>query len=55
VAVEIVRFEPSISMKDAEATAKYNLSKMYREGKIVVVAKHGKKYKYAISKEEEMK
>jgi hypothetical protein len=55
VAVEINRYEPTISITDAESAAKYYLSKMFREHKIIVVRKDGKKYKYGINQEEEMK
>jgi hypothetical protein len=55
VAAEIVRHEPSLTVQEAEERAKYNLSKMFREGKIRVVAKHGRKYQYGIKQEEEMK
>ena len=55
VAQEIVRQEPTISTTDAESSAKYYLSKMFREHKITVVRKDGKKYKYGIKLEVEMK
>jgi hypothetical protein len=55
VAAEFVRFEPTLTLKEAEERAKYFLSKMYREGKIDVAAKHGKKYQYRLKPEEEMK
>ena len=51
IAQEIVRQEPTISLTDAESTAKYYLSKMFREHKIAVVRKDGKKYKYGIKPE----
>ena len=51
IAQEIIRQEPTISLTDAESTAKYYLSKMFREHKIAVVRKDGKKYKYAIKPE----
>lgn len=51
VAQEIVRHEPTISLTDAESSAKYYLSKMFREHKIAVIRKDGKKYKYGIKPE----
>lgn len=48
VGKKIHQLEPPISIQEAENRAKFSLSKLFRDGKLRVAAKQGKRYKYAM-------